>query len=283
MSVTQTIPSTEQLAYEKFLFDSRMAEADLQIRQAEATRLAAESARSTWTNPIVVAVIGAILVGMGNVVVSDLNALSQQNISAQISAANGDIEANKSERTSVLEILKGSDPENIRAKLCLLLKLNQIPSQQTNKAVLTYLKANKGCDPAPSAPDPFMSAAASTQHAASANAGGEVQVASGASSVGAQPRNTTPAKPIEGTWISTSLVVPGCGDSGCYTRHNVCGAVSAGMRATGNIRSSTDSFAGWGDWIGDAVVSDGTVCRTYQQHSHNQTRVVSYQFEVVPK
>jgi hypothetical protein len=261
--------SADQLAYEKFLFDKRIALQELRLKRIEAKRLARESARSRWTNPIVVAVLGAILVGIGNAVVSVLNGKYQRGIAAAISQRQGDMESAKSERASVLEVIKLSEPDKIRARLCILLKLNQIPSEQTNRAVQSYLNANKGCDPAPSTPDPFM-----TSPAASAGAASAASSPAGPASMPA---------PIKSTWIQATLTVPGCGNSGCYLTYNVCGAVPEDMKATGNIRSSTDSFSGWGEWTGGVVVTDGTVCRSYTQHSHNQIRTVAYQFEVLPR
>ncbi len=266
------VPSADQLAYEKFLFDKRIALLEIGIKEKEAARLARESARSRWTNPFIVAVIGAVFIGLGNSVVSVLNGEYQRKIASQISANQGDVESAKSERTSVLEVIKLSDPEKVRTRLCVLLKLNQITSEQTNRAVQSYLNANKGCDPAPSTPDPFLNSASSSASAAS-SAG----PASAAASTSAVP------PPVQSAWIPVSMIVPGCGNSGCYLTYNVCGTVPSDMKATGNIRSSTDSFSGWGDWNGAPTVSDGAVCRSYTQHSHNQTRTVAYQFEVVPR
>lgn len=260
-------PSGDQLAYEKFLFDKRIALREIDLKEKEASRLARESARSRWTNPFIVAVIGAVFVGIGNAVVSVLNGEYQRKITTQISANQGDMEAAKSERNSVLEVIKLSEPEKVRTRLCVLLKLNQITSEQTNRAVQSYLNANRGCDPAPSTPDPFLATPAS---------------AASTPSTGAASAPPLPPPPRV-TWIPASMTIPGCGNSGCYLTYNVCGTVPPDMKATGNIRSSTDSFSGWGDWNGAPVVTDGSVCRSYTQHSHNQTRTVAYQFEVVQK
>lgn len=97
--------------------------------------------------------------------------------------------------------------------------------------------------------------------------------------LGANGCGTAPAA----HWETTSLTVPGCGVSGCYAAHDVCGPVPPGMRATGNTRNFTDSFGGaWGDWLGQATTSSTQVCRTFNQHSHNVQRVVSFQYEVTP-
>ena len=66
-------PTADELAYAKFLFDKQVAQEDLDLKKKEADRLSEESARSRWTNPIVVAVAGAVLVGIGNAVVTVVN------------------------------------------------------------------------------------------------------------------------------------------------------------------------------------------------------------------
>ena len=182
------------------------------------------------------------------------------------------MEAAKSERTSILEVLKLSEPEKVRTRLCALLKLNQIPSAQTNAALSAYLSANGDCDPSPASPDLRMFPPAGSASSAAAGSG-----------PASSPSGTVAPPPAQPNWIPASSVIPGCGSSGCYLTYNVCGDVPPNMRPTGNIRSSTDSFVGWGDWDGTPELTEGKVCRRYIQHSHNQTRTVSYQFEVVPK
>jgi len=48
---------------EKFEFDREIRLREINLKEAEATRLSEESKRSRWTNPFVVAIIGAAVVG----------------------------------------------------------------------------------------------------------------------------------------------------------------------------------------------------------------------------
>jgi hypothetical protein len=58
---------------------------------------------------------------------------------------------------------------------------------------------------------------------------------------------------------------------------------TANTKTTGDTRNYVDSFGGaWGDWGGPPAITPTQVCRTFTQHSHNVTRTVSFQFEVVP-
>lgn len=64
---------------------------------------------------------------------------------------------------------------------------------------------------------------------------------------------------------------------------SVCGSVPSGMKPTGSTRNFIDSFSGaWGDWQGPPSFGSDKVCRVFNQHSHNVTRAVSFQYEVVP-
>ena len=187
---------------------------------------------------------------MGNIVVTVLNAKNQRELAETTNQNLGYLESIKSESTSVLEVVKLGDAERVRAGLCLLLKLNSIKSSTTNAAIQAYLLEHKGCPTHESSTDPNVS-------------------------------STAPANRSD--WITASLIVPGCGNSGCYQNWNVCGSAPTNTRATGAIRNSVDSFGGaWGDWNGPPTVTATQVCRIFTQHSHNVTRTVSFQFEVVP-
>jgi hypothetical protein len=208
-----------------------------------------EAQLSRFFNPLLVAIIGAILVGLGNVGVSYINARSAEAIAEQNAKVQTDMtqaqiynstaqENMKAENSSVLEVIKLNDPDKVRNGLCLLLKLNSIKTDNTNLAVRGYVKEHNGCD---------------------------------------EP------KPPEAQWQTASATVPGCGFSGCYQGTLVCGPVPSGMKPTGNTRNFIDSFSGaWGDWEGAPSFGSDKVCRVFSQHSHNVTRAVSFQYEVVP-
>jgi hypothetical protein len=241
---------------EKFEFDKKVRLEELDLKKAENLRLGdelklkqQELQRSRWANPLIVAIIGAIAIGFGNLAVSRFNAKAARDLSDSTNANQGYLESVRSENTSVLEVVKLADAEKVRNGLCLLLKLNSVKSDTTHAAIQSYLVAHKGCDPAP----------------------------------GTVSTDPTANPPNRSDWINAQLVVPGCGNSGCYENFRVCGSAPGNTKPTGNIRNSVDSFGGaWGDWSGAPEVSASQVCRTFTQHSHNVTRTVSYQFEVVP-
>lgn len=245
--------AVDQIEREKFEFDKEIRLREIELKETESIRLAEElkikqrdSERSRWTNPFIVAIIGATAVGICSAGVSVLNAKYQRNLADSTNQNQGYLESVRAENASILEVVKLGDPDKVRNGLCLLVKLNSIKSSATNAGIQSYLSEHQGC---------------------SAGAG--------------QIPPTLPTARAD--WITTSLVVPGCGESGCYQDFSVCGSAPVNMKATGNIRNSVDSFGGaWGDWNGPPAVTPTQVCRTFTQHSHNVTRTVSFQFEVVP-
>jgi hypothetical protein len=240
--------AADQIEREKFEFDQKMRLKEIELKEAEATRLTEElkikqrdSERSRWTNPFIVAIIGATAVGIFSAAVSVLNANYQRDLADSTNQNQAYLESVRAENANILEIVKLGDPDKIRSGLCLLVKLNSIKSSAANAGIQSYLVEHQGC---------------------SAEAG---------------------QKPSIASWVTASLVIPGCGNSGCYQTVMVCGSAPANTKTTGNIRNSVDSFGGaWGDWSGPPLVTPTQICRAFIQHSHNVTRTVSFQFEVVP-
>jgi hypothetical protein len=237
-------PIPAQSSFEEFIQAEtlQLGRQDLAFKQREASL-------SRFFNPLLVAIIGAILVGIVNIYVSHLSAksseaIAQANVKSSESIAQNARESATqqeimmAENTNILEVIKLGEPEKVRGGLCLLIKLNAIKTADTNLAVRAYLKEHNGCD---------------------------------------EP------KPPEAQWLTANATVPGCGTSGCYQATSVCGSIPSGMKPTGSTRNFIDSFSGaWGDWEGAPSFGSDKVCRVFNQHSHNVTRAVSFQYEVVP-
>jgi hypothetical protein len=227
-----------------------------------------EAARSRWANPLLVAICGAILVGIVNIYVNRRTMESSETIarnslvSTERTAQSAREETTKQEKmkvenTSILEVIKFKNADDVNNGLCRLIQLGTITTADTNTAVLRYLKKQKSCDDA-------MTPASATA---------------------AEPgKPAEPPRLVSAQWITADAQIPGCGYSGCNAGTAVCKAVPAGTKPTGNTRNFIDSFSGaWGDWVGPPTFSSNQVCRTFNQHSHNVTRAVSFQFEVVPQ
>lgn len=68
--------------------------------------------------------------------------------------------------------------------------------------------------------------------------------------------------------------IPGCGVSGCYQPYDICVDVPPGAVPL-SITRYYDSFSGWGEFINPRKTATG-FCASYVQHSHNVTRIVSF-------
>jgi hypothetical protein len=68
--------------------------------------------------------------------------------------------------------------------------------------------------------------------------------------------------------------IPGCGVSGCYKSYDICVDVPPGTVPVA-IAHFYDSFSGWGEFINQRQTPSG-FCANYVQHSHNVTRIVSF-------
>jgi hypothetical protein len=247
------------LEREKFEFDREMRRKEFSHREEEA-RLAklahelevAQAKRYRWTNPLLVAIVGAIVVAIANIFVANYNAAAsreaddkqaarQRDAQAFEATQQGKLENIRAEHNSILEVVKEGEPEKIRIGLCRLVKLQLVSSAETNVAIQEYLH-HDDC----------------------------VAILGGVEA---------PAQKAD--WIHTEIRVPGCGTSGCYQPSKVCGPIPANTTWTGATRNFVDSFAGaWGNWGDPATESDGSVCRFFIQHSHNVDRIVGFDFEV---
>jgi hypothetical protein len=254
-TVVSPPPKTDPTEREKFDFEKEAknvegirADREIVVKENE-LKLKERQAKSPWTNPLMVAVIGAMVVGLFNLKLSADNAREARKLSADNSAEaqkGREFQASndtfRAENSNVVEILKMNDPEKIKNGFCLLLIAKALQTPSTIAAVQSYVDARGGCD----------------------------------SGLVAHTNGT-----VTSEWLTASANIPGCGQSGCYQPAPVCGAIPAGEHATGNVRNFGDSFSGaWGEWGAPATATAGSVCRTFIQHSHNVSRTASFQYEV---
>ncbi|MFO1060972.1 MAG: hypothetical protein U1E53_28870 [Dongiaceae bacterium] len=149
--------STQELEFEreKWLADYVLRKEEIALKAKEQHRLdeelrlnVEEKARSRWSNPLVLAIIGAALATLGNAGISWLSGWEQRQIenTRQIAAekiqqdtsnAQRDLESFKAESQRILEVIKTNDPDRAAANLQFLIDAGLI----LNKATSDYLKA----------------------------------------------------------------------------------------------------------------------------------------------
>jgi hypothetical protein len=76
--------------------------------------------------------------------------------------------------------------------------------------------------------------------------------------------------------------IPGCGDSGCWTRHDICTAVPPGTEKIGPHEPPVVTGpAGYYAWLEYRDTPSG-YCRIFAQNSHNQSRNVHFDVDYHP-
>src|SRR5580698_319989 len=122
-------------------FEQELHVAEYYLTSKEIELKLVESKRSRWTNPLVVAVFGALIVAGVNVIVSHRKNVNEQRISqdrADGEAAGRqnakDMEVIRAENANILEVVKLEDQEKVRNELCMMMELNAIQTPETFKA-----------------------------------------------------------------------------------------------------------------------------------------------------
>src|SRR4051794_1441434 len=104
---------------EKWQTEVEFRQRELDLREREQDRLAAETRRSRWWNPLFIAIVGATIAAIGGAVVSWLNGTAIQQA-----------ESFKAESVRILEAIKTNDPDKAKENLRFLVAagLNSDPT-----------------------------------------------------------------------------------------------------------------------------------------------------------
>jgi hypothetical protein len=131
---------------EKWSAECEFRRQDLKLRQEEQSRFEkelrckiAETARSRWSNPLVIAIAGAALATAGNAVISWLNAKDQIGLSTLQANSTASLESTKAESDRILEVIKANDPDKAAANLQFLLQSGLIRNKDTKDYLEKFL------------------------------------------------------------------------------------------------------------------------------------------------
>jgi GH24 family phage-related lysozyme (muramidase) len=138
-SVPQATDADVTFEREKWVFDCRLRERELAVKEREQSTkegdLAlkqAEQAGARWKNPLVVAILAAAVAGSGNALVAYLNGTAQVVLETQ-----------KSEQSRILEMIKTGNPDRAAENLKFLVETGLIRDPSVRSDLLTYLNARK--------------------------------------------------------------------------------------------------------------------------------------------
>lgn len=123
------IPAAAQTDFEREKWEAELdlRRRELDLKEREEARLASESRRSRWWNPLFIAIVGATIAALGSVFVTWLNGTSSE-----------ETETIKAESARILEAIKANDTEKAKQNLRFLLATGLI-SEPTASKIKTYL------------------------------------------------------------------------------------------------------------------------------------------------
>jgi hypothetical protein len=133
-------------AFEQKKWDDevRLRNRELEIREREAQAAILAQERSRWTNPLVLALLGAALAGLANLAVAWKTGSDQLALAKDKNAEEKSIEETKAESARILEGVKATDPDKAAQNLTFLLDSWLITDQGRREKLSAYLTARKG-------------------------------------------------------------------------------------------------------------------------------------------
>ena len=116
--------------------EQRTKEGELELKRKE-------QASSKWTNPLVLAILAAVVAALGNAVVAVVNGRLQRQLDADKRKAELALEENKAESTRILEMIKTPDTEAVAQNLSFLLDSGLVASPGQVQRLRSYLATRK--------------------------------------------------------------------------------------------------------------------------------------------
>src|SRR4051812_24438080 len=125
-------PAPSDFERQKWEAEYQLKRDELALKARELDIRERESQRARWSNPLVLAILGAALAGVGNAVATYLSGKQQR-----------DLETIKAESQLILEVTKLADPDKAAANLGFLMQMNLISDQARRLAIANYLETRK--------------------------------------------------------------------------------------------------------------------------------------------
>ena len=134
-----------QLEREKLQAMQFSADRDHTQRAVEQTFREAESRRSRWVNPLVLAVLAAALAGLGNAYVASQNGRTQLEMASQSHTRQQSLEEQKAEYALLLEIMKSADACKAARNLHVAFEAGMLSAPNKREALKVWLTKNADC------------------------------------------------------------------------------------------------------------------------------------------
>src|SRR6202035_740516 len=136
LMVEQTNAISER---EKWQADLDLRKEELALKRRELDVRENESARGRWTNPLVLAVAGAALAAVGNIVATFYTGVQQRALEGIKNTAEVQREHENAESQLILEVIKTANPDKAAENLQFLVDTSLISNSQRRDAIKNYV------------------------------------------------------------------------------------------------------------------------------------------------
>lgn len=126
---------------EKWRAEHRLREKELDLKARELEIRVDESNRARWTNPLVLAIAGAALAALGNVVATYYTGVEQRTTESLKHRAEQERERERAEAQLILEVIKTANPDKAAENLNFLVKTSLINDVNRRAAISTYVES----------------------------------------------------------------------------------------------------------------------------------------------
>jgi hypothetical protein len=131
-------PAQSALAWEQQKWRD---EYQLKIRELDLKQK--EQERSTWSNPLVLAILAAAIAGLSNAVIAMINGRLQRQIEQSKAADSLRIEESRSEAGRILEMIKTGEPDKAASNLKFLVDTGLISNKERVAQIQGYLSTRQ--------------------------------------------------------------------------------------------------------------------------------------------
>jgi len=121
-------------------FERNLKEREIAIKEKELLFKQEDARRARWSNPLVLAIIGAVLAATGNIVVTLYSGIAQRELENDREKAAHQLEREKAEGLLILEVIKTADPKKAADNLDFLVKTALIGDKVRRDGITDYIK-----------------------------------------------------------------------------------------------------------------------------------------------
>lgn len=125
----------------RFEFEKQKHHDELELRRSELELQREQAKQLAWRNPLVLAVIAAVIGLLSNAVVALINGFSERSLERDRAKATQELAEQKAEADRILEALKTGDPDKAAENLELLLRTKLVANEAA--AIRAYLEQRK--------------------------------------------------------------------------------------------------------------------------------------------